>query len=175
MAPSQKNIVICLDGTGNQIEENLSNVLKLYRTAEKSETQLVYYDQGVGTLRRATTWDWMKQKWMLIKGQAFGLGIDDNVLRAYEFIVQNYAQRKVGKRDVYDRIYIFGFSRGAHTARVLAGLIYEVGILRPEQINLAGAALMAYKQTRDGRRVHDPDSEQDYEGDGMNFRRVVHP
>ena len=50
MSAGPRNIVICLDGTGNHIEENLSNVLKLYRTVIKDEEQIVFYDQGVGTL-----------------------------------------------------------------------------------------------------------------------------
>lgn len=175
MPTKPRNIVICLDGTGNQIEENLSNVLKLYRTVEKNEGQVVFYDQGVGTLGHVYTWGWLLQKVKNFLGLGFGLGLDKNVLQAYEFIVQNYAEHKVkGKsRPIGDNIYIFGFSRGSHTARVLAGMIYEVGVLKPDQIHLSGAALTAYKQ------AHKPKEngiEQDgylYEGDGANFRRIA--
>ena len=45
-----------------------------------------------------------------------------------------------------DQIYLFGFSRGAYTVRVLAGLIHKVGLITPEQVNLAGSGLIAYKQ-----------------------------
>ena len=45
-----------------------------------------------------------------------------------------------------DAIYLFGFSRGAYTVRVLAGLIHKVGLITPEQVNLAGSGLIAYKQ-----------------------------
>lgn len=170
---SEKNIVICLDGTGNQIEENLSNVLKLYRTLEKSEKQVVFYDQGVGTLKRTFTWGKRKQQLKHVLGLAFGYGLDRNVLQAYEFIVQNYVEQKVNRKTVRDSIYIFGFSRGAHTARVLAGLIYEIGILRPEQIHLSAAALMAYKESVP---TGLPDTDEaGYEGEGMNFRRVANP
>ncbi|NNJ68605.1 MAG: DUF2235 domain-containing protein [Boseongicola sp.] len=175
MASPQKNIVICLDGTGNQIEENLSNVLKLYRAVSKTDTQIVYYDQGVGTLRRALGWGWLKQKVRLILGMAFGYGLDGNVLRAYEFLVRYYEERGPKRAPVRDRIYIFGFSRGAYTARVLAGLIYEIGILKPEQLHLAPAALMAYKQTIEGRRARDAGDKNAYEGEGANFRRVAQP
>ncbi len=55
-----KNIVICCDGTGNEISENISNVLKLYRTLRKTEKttprQMVFYDPGVGTLARPNPW-----------------------------------------------------------------------------------------------------------------------
>jgi uncharacterized protein (DUF2235 family) len=48
-----KNIVICCDGTGNEIEANLSNVLKLFRILRKNEEQIVFYDPGLGTSARA--------------------------------------------------------------------------------------------------------------------------
>ncbi len=173
MIIKQKNIVICLDGTGNQIEENLSNVLKLYRVLKKSKDQLVFYDQGVGTLKRVYSWGRRKQKLKNFLGQAFGYGLDSNVLQAYEFLIQNYAEHKIKGEVVRDRIYIFGFSRGSHTARVLAGLIYEIGILRPEQIHLSGAALTAYRQSQT------PSSQvgeaEEFEGEGANFRRIANP
>ena len=55
-----RNIIICCDGTGNEISENISNVLKLYRCLRKTEKteprQLVFYDPGVGTLARPNPW-----------------------------------------------------------------------------------------------------------------------
>ena len=51
-----KNIVLCCDGTGNEIEGNLSNVLKLYRIARRDEEQRVYYDPGIGTLGQRDEW-----------------------------------------------------------------------------------------------------------------------
>ena len=55
-----KNLVICCDGTGNEISENISNVLKLYRCLRKTDKtqprQIVFYDPGVGTLARADAW-----------------------------------------------------------------------------------------------------------------------
>lgn len=170
-----KNIVICLDGTGNQIEENLSNVLKLYRTLEKSASQIVFYDQGVGTLGHRNTWGWLTQKIENGLGLVFGLGLDRNVIQAYEFIVRHHAEHKVaGRKGLQgDNIFIFGFSRGAHTARVLAGLIYEIGILKPDQIHLSGAALTAYKQTTTPIGNETPTTAKTYEGEGANFRRVA--
>ena len=162
-----KNIIVCLDGTGNQIEENLSNVLKLYRIAGKTETQIVFYDQGVGTLGHKYTWGWLGQKLRNGLGLAFGLGLDRNVLQAYEFIINHHRPG--------DDIFIFGFSRGAHTARVLAGLIYEIGILKPEQVHLSGAALTAYKQSKNPLTPDGLVDEAQYEGEGANFRRVVKP
>jgi uncharacterized protein (DUF2235 family) len=137
-----KNIVICCDGTGNEISENISNVLKLYRCLRKSGRtephQLVFYDPGVGTLARPDPWRKLWQDTITILGLLTGYGLDDNVLAAYEFLVRNYEDG--------DHIYLFGFSRGAYAVRVLAGLIHKVGLLSPQQINLTGAALTAYKQ-----------------------------
>ena len=141
-APSPKNLVICCDGTGNEISENISNVLKLYRCLRKTDRtqprQMVFYDPGVGTVTEPTTWHRLKANVNLVLGLATGYGLDDNVLSAYCFLVEHYAPG--------DRIYLFGFSRGAYTVRVLAGLIHKIGLIRPEQANLAGSGLVAYKQ-----------------------------
>ena len=157
---NSKNIVICLDGTGNQIEENISNVLKFYRTVRKGinshikREHCVFYDQGVGTIGRQNTWGAHWQRTKAAFGLATGMGLDANVLRAYEFLIKHYSEG-VGKRAdgtdglVQDRIYIVGYSRGAHTARVLAALIYYLGVLKPEQAQLAGSALTAYKRARE--------------------------
>src|SRR6267142_261252 len=137
-----RNIIICCDGTGNEISENISNVLKLYRCLRKTEKtqprQLVFYDPGVGTLERPDPWHKLKQDFNAILGLATGYGLDDNVLAAYAFLVHNYQHG--------DAIYLFGFSRGAYTVRVLAGLIHKIGLITPEQVNLAGSGLIAYKQ-----------------------------
>ena len=137
-----RNIIICCDGTGNEISENISNVLKLYRCLRKTEKtqprQLVYYDPGVGTLARPDPWHKFKQDFNAILGLATGYGLDDNVLSAYAFLVHHY--------QTGDAIYLFGFSRGAYTVRVLAGLIHKIGLISPEQVNLAGSGLIAYKQ-----------------------------
>jgi uncharacterized protein (DUF2235 family) len=146
-----KNIVICCDGTGNEISENISNVLKLYRTLRKTEKttprQMVFYDPGVGTLARQNAWKKLVQDASAIFGLATGYGLDDNVLKSYEFIVDNYTEG--------DEIYLFGFSRGAYTVRVLAGLIHKVGLIAKEQINLAGPGLTAYKQFSSDNRQPD--------------------
>src|SRR3954470_16107395 len=139
---TMRNIIICCDGTGNEISENISNVLKLYRCLRKTEKtsprQLVFYDPGVGTLERPDPWHRLKQDFNAILGLATGYGLDDNVLAAYAFLVHTY--------QAGDQIYLFGFSRGAYTVRVLAGLIHKIGLITPEQVNLAGSGLIAYKQ-----------------------------
>ena len=82
-----RNIVICCDGTGNEISENISNVLKLYRCLRKTERteprQLVFYDPGVGTLARPDPWRKAIQNAAMVFGLATGYGLDDHVLAAY--------------------------------------------------------------------------------------------
>ncbi len=132
-----KNIVICCDGTGNEIKSTLSNVLKLYRVLEKDENQRVYYHPGVGTIGLQSTWGRFKQQVRGVFGLATGDGLDEDTLGAYRFLCETYESG--------DRVWLFGFSRGAYTVRVLAAFVHVIGLLRPDQSNLAGYALSAYK------------------------------
>lgn len=136
--PPSRNLVILLDGTGNELGRNLSNVLKLYRIAEKGERQLCFYNPGVGTISRINPWRRFQQKASGILGLATGYGLDETVLSAYRFLVENWREG--------DRIFLFGFSRGAWSARILAGLLHLIGLLRPEQVNMCDSALGTYKQ-----------------------------
>ena len=133
-----KNIVLCCDGTGNEIEGNLSNVLKLYRIARRDEEQRVYYDPGIGTLGQRDEWSRIKQNAKGVFGLATGYGLDDSVLDAYQFLARHF--------EPGDDIYLFGFSRGAYTIRVLAGFLHLTGLLHPDQLNIDGYALAAYKR-----------------------------
>lgn len=142
-----KNIVLLLDGTSNEIKTNRSNVLRLYGTLEKSKDQLVYYDPGVGTMGGGAWlqhWHKVVEVWQMITG----FGLDSNVLEAYRFLVTHYdnGKREKGKHVDRDRIFIFGFSRGAYTARVLAGFIHALGLIEPRNLNLLGYAYRAYKR-----------------------------
>jgi uncharacterized protein (DUF2235 family) len=150
-----KNIVLCCDGTGNEIEGNLSNVLKLYRIARRDEEQRVYYDPGIGTLGQRGDWNRLKQNAKGVFGLTTGYGLDDNVLDAYRFLARHY--------EADDDIYLFGFSRGAYTVRVLAGFLHLVGLLHPDQHNIDGYALSAYKRA----------SEQDDFSIAWHFQRIA--
>jgi uncharacterized protein (DUF2235 family) len=132
-----KDIVICCDGTGNEINNTISNVLKLYRVLEKDAGQRVYYHPGVGTIGLQSTWGRLKQEAYAIRGLATGAGLDEDTLAAYDFLCRTY------EKD--DRIWLFGFSRGAYTVRVLAAFIQVIGLLPPDQINLGGYGFSAYK------------------------------
>lgn len=133
-----RNLIVCCDGTSNQIGANLTNVLKLYRILEKDDRQRVFYDPGVGTIGQLAMWGRLRQKLFEFLGLATGYGLDDNILDAYRWLCANYEDG--------DRIYLFGFSRGAYTVRALAGLINMIGLLSADQGSLADYALTAYKR-----------------------------
>lgn len=153
-----KNIVICCDGTGNQIDTHLSNVLKLYRMLPENKEQIRYYDPGVGTLSDNLNWLPQLASAKRVFGLATGKGINQNILDAYCFLMNTYEEG--------DRVYLFGFSRGAYTVRAIAGLIYQAGLLQPEQTNIADYALNAY-------RVSNFRKEQDSAFNQWRFSRVT--
>ncbi|WP_174503347.1 DUF2235 domain-containing protein [Acidiphilium sp. C61] len=141
-----KNIVICCDGTGDQIEATQTNVLKLFRILEKTDNQVVYYSPGVGTVGAFDTWQQLKSDVKEFLGVVAGYGLDDAVLDAYRFLCSQY--------EPGDAIWLFGFSRGAYEVRVLAAFIYVIGLLPPAQLNLAGYAFTAFKKaSRDSHRT----------------------
>lgn len=114
-----KRLVICCDGTWNRPEnENITNIEKIARTvaidSDKSDgvQQLVHYISGVGS-----HWFWMDR----VLGGAFGFGLFANVTEGYRFIALNY--------EPGDEIFVFGFSRGAYTARSIVGMIGRIGLL----------------------------------------------
>ncbi len=113
-----KNIILLSDGTGNSnIKDRGTNVFRMYEALDckkqyGSKQQVAIYDDGVGTE------DFKPLKLM---GGAFGWGLARNVRNLYKSLVQVYAPG--------DKIYLFGFSRGAFTVRSLAGLIASEGIL----------------------------------------------
>jgi uncharacterized protein (DUF2235 family) len=133
-----KNIVVCCDGTGNEVEGNLSNVLKLFRVAQKTADQRVYYNPGIGTLGSRDPWSRLKQNTKAVFGLATGYGLDNDILSAYKFVCNHY------EKDDY--LYFFGFSRGAYTVRALAGFIHMFGLLPVDQLNIANYALSSYKR-----------------------------
>lgn len=114
----KQRLIICLDGTWNK-RDDCTNVYHLHNLIAKGEVvdrtgarvwQRRYYDEGVGTGVLDS-----------VTGGAFGFGLEENVREAYDWLVEQY-------RDG-DEIYIFGFSRGAYTARSLVGFIARCGLL----------------------------------------------
>lgn len=126
-----RNLIICCDGTANQFEKDRTNVLKLATTAEKDEGQLLYYHPGVGTMAPPGLFSSIGRKLAKLGGLAFGTGLKADVRDAYTYIMDHY---RTG-----DQLYIFGFSRGAYTARAVCALLSRYGLLAP-----GNAALVPY-------------------------------
>lgn len=118
-----KNIVICCDGTGNQFGDKNTNVVKTYAALDLSDPsrQVALYDPGVGTGNPRRTSSWLKRKGSQLSGLAFGSGLFQNVADVYSFLMRQYESG--------DQVFVFGFSRGAYTARALAGMLYMLGLL----------------------------------------------
>jgi uncharacterized protein (DUF2235 family) len=130
--PKGKNIVVFSDGTGQRggvfFDETRSNIYKLYRATRvapdsivKPHEQIAYYDAGLGT--QLGGGPAVIRLWRTVYNflsQATGLGITKNIIDCYAEIIRNY------QKD--DRIFLFGFSRGAYTVRCLASVICLCGI-----------------------------------------------
>jgi uncharacterized protein (DUF2235 family) len=124
-----KNIIICLDGTGNQPGGDRSNILLLFRMLDREPSkQITYYDPGVGTMGDPSFKTFIGRGINKALGGAFGRGLMKNMIQAYTFLMENY--------DDGDKVFIFGFSRGAYTARALAAFIKDCGLLDSGAENL---------------------------------------
>jgi uncharacterized protein (DUF2235 family) len=150
-----KNIVICADGTGQTDDrDNPSNVARLcfLLDVKDREQQICSYDPGVGTVpgpevsalispvdrcgkRTGSVWlpRWVKAT----AGLAVGYGLKKNVEEMYSYLAENFADG--------DRIYLFGFSRGAFSVRVVAGLLSRCGLLLPGNLKYFQKAFELYE------------------------------
>ncbi len=113
-----RTIILFSDGTGNSSAKLFkTNVWRMYEAIElgpnaNSGRQIVFYDEGVGN---------SGFKPLAALGGIFGVGLKRNVIELYSFLCRNFRPG--------DRIYLFGFSRGAFTVRMLAGLIASQGVV----------------------------------------------
>lgn len=134
-----KRLVVLADGTWNEPGQKQrgkaapTNVVKLAAAVQPSDAQgvpqIVYYHEGVG--ENGGIWD-------RLNGGAFGTGISRNIQDLYRFLCINYAPG--------DEVWLFGFSRGAYTARSLAGLIRNCGLLKREHLPRIGEAYALYRE-----------------------------
>jgi uncharacterized protein (DUF2235 family) len=134
-----RNLVVCLDGTSNEPEVGMTNVARLFEVATKDQTQLVYYDPGVGTMGARGAVTGLGRRATRFAGLVAGFGVKDNLEEAYTWLMEHWQPD--------DRIFLFGFSRGAYTARALAGMLRTVGLLRPGADNLVPYALKLYAKS----------------------------
>jgi uncharacterized protein (DUF2235 family) len=138
-----KRIAFCFDGTWNKIDVDYpTNVARIAQSISRYDTQkrpqIIYYDEGVGTTQT--------ERWT---GGIFGHGLKEKIVEAYHFLVLNY--------EPGDELYVFGFSRGAFTARSFVGLIRNCGIISRRSLSHIRAAVDLYV-SRDDRAS--PNSER---------------
>ena len=163
-----RNLVICTDGTWNRPDQRdrdrvvPSNVVKVARALSGKTLagieQCVYYDMGVGTGGR----------WDHIKGGLFGIGLLENIKQAYSALGSSF---RIG-----DQLYLFGFSRGAYTARSLAGLIGLCGIPDPNKgaVSAAVASAIQIYRSRPGKARSERASRHVAQSSHTSDGRVVH-
>jgi uncharacterized protein (DUF2235 family) len=131
-----KRIVFCFDGTWNKLGVDTPTNVVLTAASVERETrdrtvQIMHYDEGVGTGRLDK-----------VTGGVFGAGLVVNVREAYRFLIFNY--------DPGDEIYVFGFSRGAFSARTFVGFVRHVGTLSRLHVARIDDALDLYEQRLKG-------------------------
>jgi uncharacterized protein (DUF2235 family) len=131
-----KRLVFCFDGTWNQLTAYYpTNVVitaqSITPVAKDGSTQIIHYDPGVGTGE--------DDRW---KGGLFGEGLINKVVDAYTFLVFNY--------EPGDELYVFGFSRGAFTARAFVGIVRNVGIIQRKSAARIADAVQLYKKRKEG-------------------------
>jgi uncharacterized protein (DUF2235 family) len=144
----RRRLVICCDGTWqssvsskNNIPSNVTRLCRLIARvgadkddASKKFHQIVYYDSGIGTGNLSAS--------EARRQGGTGAGLAENVIEAYNFIVQNY--------EPGDEIFCFGFSRGAYTARAVAGLVSDIGVIAPTSMQFFPELYRLYQTNEEG-------------------------
>ena len=136
-----RNIVICFDGTSNEFGKTDTNVVRLVKVLNRDQTQQrLYYDPGVGTLPEPGFVTKIGKKLSYLAGLAFGAGLLWKVGEAYSYLMETWEPE--------DKVFIFGFSRGAYSARVLAALLHAYGLLSSGNQNLLPYLIRLFKGVR---------------------------
>ncbi len=149
-----RQLILCFDGTNNNLTGGVAdtNVVKLRELLDPdANNQIVYYDPGVGNvgeLPGVDFWDRFGAGFNRIKGLALGGGIYENIAQGYRFLME---QHRTG-----DQIFLFGFSRGAFTARSVGGMVHTFGLLKREHAVLVDTLVHWYFSDRhaDGNEQH---------------------
>ncbi|MBP2315327.1 DUF2235 domain-containing protein [Azospirillum soli] len=148
-----KNVVVCCDGTANEFATNRTNVAKLFFTLVKNPIeQAVHYHPGVGTMEPPGALTRTGALLTRTAGLAFGYGLDRDVRDAYTFIADTFEDG--------DKLFLFGFSRGAYTVRAVAALLYMYGLIPKGNAPLVPYAvrmMWAINRLRRKRRPGDAD------------------
>lgn len=153
-----RRLILCLDGTNNKYKKDNTNVLKTYAMIDRAQSdQLAYYQPGIGTSAEpgilTKAGKWLSKTLDL----AIAFLLKKHVTDAYRFLMRFYQDG--------DEIFIFGFSRGAYTARALAAMLYKVGLLSKGNEELVPFAWDMFKKEKDQKL---------YTGFRYTFSRKVH-
>lgn len=136
-----RNFVICCDGTNNQFGPQNTSVVRLIQVLDRDPNkQRLYYDPGVGTLPEPSVFTALGKKISEWFGLAFGGGLTWKVEEAYSYLMEYW--------EPGDQVFLFGFSRGAYTARVLAGLLHGLGLLPRGNQNLVPYVMRLFTAVR---------------------------
>ncbi len=133
-----RNIVVCCDGTNNEFGVHNTNVVRLYSVLEHSPEQVSYYHPGLGSMGSPYALNGFSRLWTKIFGLAFGYGISHHLADQYAWLMENL------RAD--DRLFVFGFSRGAYTARALCAMLHVCGLIRCGDVALVPYAIRLMKK-----------------------------
>ena len=167
--PMPKNIVICCDGTGNEVSARSNKRTPLQAIPSTTQAGPV----AAAELLRSRTWNLgypaarTFTKFSRLRGLATGYGLEDNIKDAYLFLMRNYEE--------HDRVFLFGFSRGAYTVRALSGMLFRIGLLEAGNDQLAEHAIKRYfeRVRKTGLARHGQVQEDLFEALPGAFRRRV--
>lgn len=115
-----KNILLFFDGTSNKFGDNLTNVVKAYAVVDKV-SQRCFYCPGVGSIADKMEYSYFARQIKKYLGLGLGFGLQEKIIAGYSFLMSAY--------EPGDKICLFGFSRGAYTAKVFAGLLHTCGLI----------------------------------------------
>jgi uncharacterized protein (DUF2235 family) len=164
-----RNLVVCCDGTANEFARHHTNVVKLYSTLVHDDpAQCTYYHPGIGTMEPPGALTPLARRVTRGLGMALGAYLENDIRDAYAFLMQTF------KED--DRVFMFGFSRGAYTVRCVASLLRMYGLLRPGNEALVPYAIrmmMAIQKARDTRGTTHADTTQEYFELAARFKQTM--
>ncbi|KAG8951723.1 hypothetical protein FRC04_005744 [Tulasnella sp. 424] len=113
-----KTIILAFDGTANKFCPHNTNIIRLFSLFEKRKPneQVLYYQPGIGTyLAEGAAWSPTMKGMMEMLDSVFAWYLDIHIMDGYRFLMKHYNEG--------DTVCMFGFSRGAYTARCLAGML----------------------------------------------------
>lgn len=159
-------IVLCCDGTANEFAQDRTNVVKLFGTLlYEPARQVTYYHPGVGTMEPPGALTRYARSVTKLLGQAIGYGLEADIRDAYVFLMNHFEDG--------DRVFLFGFSRGAYTVRAVTALLHMYGLIRPGNEPLVPYAIRMMMAITNIREKH-PETSATLQGLLNNYFGLAH-